>query len=148
MITLKTSFECETAHRLFNVATYSEECRDNIHGHSYKYVVEVARKYPDINGELNEANMIVDFKLLKQTIKEFEKKYDHSVIIKRDDPLCEPLFKNCKKVNVVDENPTAEWMVSTFPKELNNLFDKNHLGIEVVSLEIAETTGNIAVWRK
>ena len=76
------------------------------------------------------------------------KSLKRSVIIKRDDPLCEPLLKNCKKVNVVDENPTAEWMVSTFPKELNNLFDKNHLGIEVVSLEIAETTGNIAVWRK
>lgn len=144
MITLKTSFECETAHRLFNVATYSEECRDNIHGHSYKYVVEVARK----DGKLNEANMIVDFKLLKQTIKQFEKKYDHSVIIKCDDPLCKPLLENCKKVNVVDDNPTAEWMVGAFPKELNALFDENHLEIEVVSLEIAETTGNIAVWRK
>ena len=144
MVTIKTSFECEMAHRLFNVATYSEECRDNIHGHSYKYVVEVARK----DGGLNEANMIVDFKLLKQTIKEFEGKYDHSVIIKRDDPLCKPLFNNCKKVNVVDDNPTAEWMASTFPKELNNLFDKNHLSVEVVSLEIAETTGNVAIWKK
>lgn len=144
MITIKTSFECETAHRLFNVATYSEECRDNIHGHSYKYVVEVARK----DSGLNEANMIVDFKLLKQTIKQFEKKYDHSVIIKRDDPLCELLLRNCKKVNVVDENPTAEWMVSSFPKELNDLFNQNKLNIEVVSLEIAETTGNIAIWKK
>lgn len=144
MITLKTFFECETAHRLFDVATYSEECRENLHGHSYKYCVEVARK----DKKLNTANMICDFKLLKATIKDFEKKYDHSVIIKRDDPLCECLLMNCKKVNVVDENPTAEWMVSTFPKELNNLFDKNHLDIEVVSLEIAETTGNIAVWRK
>lgn len=144
MITLKTSFECETAHRLFNVATYSEECRDNLHGHSYKYVVEVARKEPG----LNEANMICDFKLLKQVIKQFEKKYDHSVIIKEDDPLCKPLLENCKKVNVVKENPTAEWMVSTFPKELNLLFIENNLDIEVVSLEIAETTGNIAVWRK
>ena len=144
MITLKTSFECETAHRLFNVATYSEECRDNIHGHSYKYTVEVARK----DGSLNDANMICDFKLLKETIKEFEKKYDHSVIIKKDDPLCEPLLKHCKKVNVVEENPTAEWMVQKFPKELNFLFEMKGLGIEVVSLEIAETTGNMAVWRK
>ena len=144
MITLKTSFECETAHRLFNVATYSEECRDNLHGHSYKYTVEVARK----DSGLNEANMIVDFKLLKETLKKFIKKYDHSVIIKKDDPLCESLLANCKKVNVVNENPTAEWMVKTFPKALNYLFDEDSLNIEVVSLEIAETTGNIAVWRK
>ena len=144
MITLKTSFECETAHRLFNVATYSEECRDNLHGHSYKYTVEVARK----DSGLNEANMIVDFKLLKETLKKFIKKYDHSVIIKKDDPLCESLLANCKKVNVVNENPTAEWMVKTFPNALNYLFDEDGLDIEVVSLEIAETTGNIAVWRK
>ena len=115
MITLKTSFECETAHRLFNVATYSEECRDNVHGHSYKYVVEVARK----DGKLNSANMICDFKLLKNTLQKFVKKYDHSVIIKQDDPLCQPLLDNCKKVNVVTENPTAEWMVTEFPKEMN-----------------------------
>lgn len=144
MITLKTTFETETAHRLFNVDTYSEECRDNIHGHSYKYVLEVARK----DRSLNSANMVCDFKLLKQVVKQFEKKYDHSVIIKADDPLCKPLLDNCKKVNVVNENPTAEWMVSTFPKELNELFDENNLFIEVVSLEIAETTGNIAIWRK
>ena len=39
-------------------------------------------------------------------------------------------------------------MVVTFSDELNDLFDKNHLGIEVVELDIAETTGNIAIWRK
>lgn len=146
MITLKTSFECETAHRLFDVNTFSEECRENIHGHSYRYVVEVARKKG--NDVLNESNMICDFKLLKQVIKDFEKKYDHSVIIKENDPLCKSLLENCKKVNVVKENPTAEWMVKSFPEELNKLFDLKKLEIEVVSLEIAETTGNIAVWRK
>ena len=144
MITVKTHFECEIAHRLFDVDTYSEECRDNIHGHSYKFDLEVARK----GHELNEAGMVVDFKLLKETIKEFERKYDHSVIIRDKDPLKEPLLNNCKKVNVCFQNPTAEWMVVTFSDELNDLFDKYHLEIEVVELDIAETTGNIAIWRK
>ena len=144
MTTIKTSFECETAHRLFDVDTYSEECRENLHGHSYKYVVEVARK----DGNLNKAGMVCDFKLLKEAIKKFEKKYDHSVIIKQDDPLCKHLLINCKKVNVVNCNPTAEWMVVEFSKQLNELFDAASLDVEVISLEIAETTGNIAVWKK
>ena len=144
MITIKTCFECETAHRLYDVKTYSTECRENIHGHSYRYVLEVARK----DGGLNAAGMVCDFKALKEAVRQFEKIYDHSVILKRDDPLCEALLKECRKVNIVDDNPTAEWMACTFPEILNKIFDENTLGIEIVSLEIAETTGNIAVWRK
>lgn len=144
MLSLKTHFECEIAHRLYDVDTYSSECRDNIHGHSYKFDVFVART----DGKLNSAQMIVDFKLLKETIKEFEKKYDHSVIIRDCDPLKQPLLDNCKKVNVVKGNPTAEWMVMEFTDELNNLFAEHNLGIEVIELHIAETTGNIAIWRK
>lgn len=142
MIGLKVHFETETAHRLFNVNTYSAECRENLHGHSYKYDVEVVPK----DGTLNEANMVCDFKLLKEVLKEFEKKYDHSVIVKEDDPLRPVLEKECKKVNVVTENPTAEWMVSTFVHEINDLFDAHNLGVKVHSLAIAETTGNIAFW--
>lgn len=144
MITVKTHFECEIAHRLFDVDTYSEECRDNIHGHSYKFDVEVERTLLG----LNEASMVVDFKKLKEVIKVFEKKYDHSVIIRDTDPLKQALLDNCKKVNVCTGNPTAEWMAETFSKELNNLFDDYNLGINVVELDVAETTGNIAIWRK
>ena len=144
MVGLRVHFETETAHRLFNVDTYSAECRENLHGHTYKYDVEVTTK----DGKLNSANMICDFKLLKETIKEFEKKYDHSVLIKEDDPLAPVLVKECRKVNVVKNNPTAEWMVSTFVDELNTLFDSKNLGIKVISLNIAETTGNVAFWRE
>ena len=144
MISLKTSFECETAHRLYDVNTYSEECRDNLHGHSYKYTVEVARK----DGRLNEAGMVCDFKLLKKVLSEFEKKYDHSCILKAGDPLVEPIKTSCKKVHIVEGNPTAEWMVCTFVDEMNVLFDEHQLDIEVISLEIAETTNNVAIWRK
>lgn len=144
MISLKVHFELEVAHRLFNVNTYSEECRDNLHGHSYRCDVEVSR----IDGKLDASGMICDFKKLKEIIKVFEKKYDHSVIVKSDDPLCKPLIENCKKVHTVELNPTAEWMSKTFSNELNILFNQNHLDVEVISLEIAETSGNIAVWRK
>lgn len=144
MISLKVHFELETAHRLFNVNTYSEECRENLHGHSYRCDAEISR----IDGKLDDSGMICDFKKLKEIVKLLESKYDHSVIIKSDDPLCESLIKNCKKVNVVEINPTAEWMCQQFSYELNELFKMNRLEIEVLSLEIAETSGNIAIWRK
>ncbi len=143
MISIKTHFECEIAHRLYDVDTYSSECRENIHGHSYKFDLEVARKG---RRHLNSSGMVVDFKLLKEVLKQFEKKYDHSVIIRECDPLQQPLILNCKKVNIVEGNPTAEWMVEEFKDEINDLI--KDLDIEVVELQIAETTGNIAIWRK
>ena len=143
-ISLKVHFELETAHRLFDVDTYSEECRDNLHGHSYRCDVEVRRH----DRNLNSAGMVCDFKKLKEVVQDLKKKYDHSVIIKQNDPLCESLVDNCKKVNVVDINPTAEWMCEHFAEELNSLFLRDKLDLEVVKLQVAETSGNIAVWRK
>ena len=82
MYKLETRIEFEAAHRLYDTATYSEECRNNIHGHSYKVTYL-------IGGDLNEAGMVIDFKLLKKIIREtVEQPYDHSCILKRSDPLC------------------------------------------------------------
>lgn len=43
MYTVQTQTSFEAAHRLYNVDTYSEECRNNIHGHSYKVTIVVGR---------------------------------------------------------------------------------------------------------
>ena len=87
MYQVKTQISFEAAHRLYDVATYSEECRDNIHGHSYKVEVIVSRD------ELNDAGMVVDFKRLKKIVKlGIEGTYDHSCILKKDDPLVEPIY--------------------------------------------------------
>lgn len=142
MYTVKTQISFEAAHRLYDVNTYSAECRENLHGHSYKVNVEVT------SGEsTNSAGMVVDFKLLKNALKEVEDQYDHSCILKANDPLCEPIKANCKKVFRVMENPTAEWMAKHLFNEIfcalrrNNIYD-----VELYKVEVQETENNIACY--
>lgn len=140
---LKTQLSFEAAHRLYDVDTYAEECRNNIHGHSYKVTVVIGAS------QLNEANMVIDFKLLKKLLREtIETKYDHSCILKSTDPLCEPIKLNCKKVHVVDENPTAEWMAKTFCDEITQSLVTSQLWpkVTVRRIEVQETENNIAIY--
>ena len=109
MYTVNTKVSFEAAHRLYNVDTYSKECRDNLHGHSYKVEIVVGAD------SLNSAGMVIDFKLLKTVIREeIESKYDHSCILRKCDPIANTVKDNCKKVILVDESPTAEWMAKEF----------------------------------
>ena len=137
--TVETACSFEAAHRLYNVDTYSSECRNNVHGHSYKCHIIVTRD------ELNDASMIIDFKLLKKIVKEvIEDPYDHSCILNAEDPLAEPIFENCEKVHVVDANPTAEWMAKTFYDALKAELCKHDPKLDVVSISVQETENNIA----
>ena len=141
MYTVKTQISFEAAHRLYDVDTYSEECRENLHGHSYKVNVEVGCR------ELNSAGMVIDFKLLKKLLKAIEDKVDHSCILKQDDPLCEPIKANCKKVHIVQENPTAEWMAKTFFEQITFALRASHiLSPQIIKVEVQETENNIACY--
>lgn len=141
--TVQTQVSFEAAHRLYNVNTYSEECRANLHGHSYKLVIDVSRS------SVNEAGMIIDFKLLKKIVKEtVEDQYDHSCILLNTDPLAEPIRQNCKKVHVVDENPTAEWMAKKFFWDLDTALKAEDPKLSVVCVSVQETENNIAIYRR
>lgn len=138
---LETQIEFEAAHRLYDTATYSEECRNNIHGHSYKVTYL-------IGGDLNEAGMVIDFKLLKKIIREtVEQPYDHSCILKRSDPLCNEIIGNCKKVHIVDENPTAEWMSKFYFDLVQTALVENGItNCRVLECRVQETEHNIAIY--
>lgn len=144
MYKVQTQIEFEAAHRLYDVATYSEECKNNIHGHSYKVTFVIGCD------KLNGAGMVIDFKLLKKIIREkIEKPYDHSCILKSSDPLVPSVLSNCKKVHVVDENPTAEWM----SKRYFDIADREltEHGIEnchVLECRVQETEHNIAIYTR
>lgn len=138
---LKTTISYEYAHRLYDVATYSEECRNNIHGHSGYLTVVVGRK------TLNDAGMVIDFKLLKKILREcIEDVYDHSCILKSTDPISETIVNNCKKVHIVDENPTAEWMSLHFASLIQCQLDLIDDQLKVVSVAVQETERNIAIF--
>lgn len=138
---IQSTISFEAAHRLFDVATYSEECRDNVHGHSYYVTVQVGRS------ELNESGMVMDFKLFKKILKStIEDRYDHACILKFDDPLVNAMKANCKKVVVVTSNPTAEWMALHFASLIQCQLDLIDDQLQVVSVAVQETERNIAIF--
>lgn len=141
MYTVKTKISFEAAHRLYDADTYSTECRDNLHGHSYKVEVVVG-----VN-DLNSAGMVIDFKLLKKMIKDLiEDNYDHSCILKNTDPIANVIKENCTKVILVDENPTAEWMAKKFYDMLEEEILIYCYYIHVISVAVQETENNIATY--
>ena len=140
MYTIETKVGFEAAHRLYSVNTYSEECRDNIHGHSYKVKLVVGRN------ELNNAGMVMDFKLLKKIVHSEIDKYDHSCILRKIDPLAKPIFINCKKVSLIDDNPTAEWMSKEFFLAVSSELTKVDEELRLISVSVQETENNIATY--
>ncbi len=138
---VETFITFEAAHRLYDVNTYSEECRNNIHGHSYGVNIKVSRT------SLNESGMVIDFKLLKKIVNEIiELPYDHSCILRSIDPLAEPIKANCKKVHIVEDNPTAEWMAKEFFQSLDEGLKDVDPELYVLSVSVRETEHNIATY--
>lgn len=143
MYKLKTQVEFECAHRLYNVDTYSEECRKNIHGHSYKATVVVSRN------SLNSAGMVIDFKLLKKIINEkIVDKYDHAIVLREADPVLDIINSNCDKVVHVPESPTAEWMAEIFYTGLEEAIKEIDSEIAIVYVAVQETSHNIAIYER
>lgn len=141
MYAVKTKVSFEAAHRLYNVDTYSSECRDNLHGHSYKVEVLVG-----VN-DLNNAGMVIDFKLLKKIIKDvIEDKYDHSCILRNSDPIAKVVEENCKKVIIVDNSPTAEWMAKEFYEMIQSRINTFSSDLHVISVGVQETENNIGYY--
>lgn len=141
MYKTQTQISFEAAHRLYSVNTYSEECRKNVHGHSYKVTVVVRRS------ELNEAGMVIDFKKLKKIMKEqIEDVYDHGCVLKYDDPLVDAVSKHCSKLVVSNVSPTAEWMSQQFYKHLSDALKKEDSALAVEYVAVQETEHNIAIY--
>lgn len=141
MYTVKTRVSFEAAHRLYDVVTYSSECRDNLHGHSYKVEVVVGTDHISSNG------MVIDFKLLKKIIKDvIEDKYDHSCILRNSDPIAKVVQENCKKVILVDDSPTAEWMAKDFYEMIQSRINTFSSDLHVISVGVQETENNIAYY--
>ncbi|MGA2668852.1 MAG: 6-pyruvoyl tetrahydropterin synthase family protein [Ignavibacteria bacterium] len=91
-------FSWEMGHRL----PFHEGLCRNIHGHSYKMVVELI-------GEVNKSGMIIDFYDLGKVIKPIIENYDHSFLCwENDKPLREFLEKYDMKRVIVSYQATVE----------------------------------------
>jgi len=95
--------QIDTSHRLLY---YKGKCA-NLHGHRWK--VEVW-----MEGEPNPATQIlIDYSLIKQVIG----KYDHQIILNRDDPMV-PCIQKFNPVITTPGDPTSELIASIIRDDL------------------------------
>lgn len=136
---ITAKFQIEAAHKL--IASYNQDCKNNIHGHSYKLYVSLRRE-----GPLNDG-MVIDFKRFKEIINDnLINKYDHSLILYKDDPLVERVKEYVSKLVLYNDNPTAENMASIMLYEIKNTLKKyisrDFCKYFFVSLKLYETEDN------
>jgi 6-pyruvoyltetrahydropterin/6-carboxytetrahydropterin synthase len=136
-ITMKIAkeFRWEMGHRLPN---HPGLCR-NIHGHSYYMIVE-------IEGDVMENGMIIDFYDLGIIIKPLLGKLDHSFLVySKDKKVLNFLKKNKMKMVVTDYLATVENICKDMVEKVVKEFRKKKFkNIELVTIKIYETPNSHA----
>ncbi len=104
---IRKEFRVESAHIVRNCT--SERCSHSIHGHSA--VIEVIFE----GRQLDNAQMLVDFGLMKGSIKQFIDSMDHCYLLcSHDEPKFREFIKqSCDRYIELPFNPSAE-MLSMF----------------------------------
>ena len=113
---------------------------NNLHGHNYNFTIGVNSPY------LNALGMVVDFSILKNTVKYIlDEMYDHKTIIYKKDPRAEIL--QGLGAELVDYNPTAENMARQIYYVLFKEFKKDEeLAVLNISyIKVEETANNSAI---
>lgn len=134
-------FRTETSHIVRNCT--SKRCSYSIHGHSYLYEIELT------SDTLDNAQMVMDFGLLKGVIKEYIDSLDHChLICSLDQPK---YVKHMKKYSdrwiSLPFNPSAEMMALWILDVTNYIIEsmvfnngENFIGLHCSSVTVHETT--------
>lgn len=141
MLELTTYTELEIAHRL--LTSYAQKCRA-LHGHRYEVEITVASP-----SGVNKDGMIVDFKKLKEVVKEvLDDKWDHGACFNKADRIAEFMLNDDerKRLHIIDANPTLEWMVGKWVEDLNAAFREKKIDLVVTKLKASETAKNTVTW--
>lgn len=111
---IRKEFRVESAHIVRNCT--SERCSHSIHGHSA--VIEVFLE----SSQLDNAHMVYDFGLMKESIKQFIDSMDHCYLLcSKDNPEFKSFIKaSCDRWIELPFNPSAE-MLSLFVMHYVNL---------------------------
>lgn len=144
MLELTTYTELEIAHRL--TGAYTKKCL-GLHGHRYEVEITVTSKHRSLNKD----GMVVDFKKLKEIVKDvLDEAWDHGACFNAADPLASALRSDYEttRLHIVDANPTLEWMVGTWAKDLQTAFDAAHLDLILARLKASETAKNTVAWTR
>jgi 6-pyruvoyltetrahydropterin/6-carboxytetrahydropterin synthase len=119
-------FRWEMGHRL---PEHFGKCK-NIHGHSYKMIVE-------LSGEVNAEGMVLDFYDLKKIVNPIVEKLDHSFLVySGDEKIIAFLEKMDSKKVVVGFQSTVENITRYFLGEISkNKFPSNISSLKVKVFE-------------
>lgn len=133
---LSVSKECrfDAAHVLTN---HAGQCK-NLHGHTYRVIVEVADKR-------NGGDMVIDFKDLKQLMREIIiERFDHAFIYNEESAsereIAEVITRHNMKSVGLPFRSTAENLARYF-------FDQLAAHVDVVSVKVYETPESCAEFR-
>lgn len=135
MYTLQTSADFDSAHFLKG---YEGKC-SNIHGHRWTVEVTVASEEVKEDGVLR--GMIVDFKVLKEDLKNLTEALDHSLVIEENslrEKTKEALLEEDFRIVELPFRPTAENFAKYFYEEMEA---KEY---QVILVKVYETPNNCA----
>lgn len=135
MFTLQTSASFDSAHFLKG---YEGKC-SNIHGHRWTVEVTVASEEVAEEGQIR--GMVVDFRTLKDDLKELADELDHSFVIEEGslkEKTKEALLEEEFRIVELPFRPTAENLAEYFFDEME---DKDY---QVVLVKVYETPNNCA----
>lgn len=134
-------FRTETSHVVRNCT--SKRCSYSIHGHSYLYEVTLS------SDKLDNAQMVMDFGLLKGAIKEYIDSLDHChLVCSHDDPkYVKHMKKHSERWIELPFNPSAEMMALWILEAVNIIIDntiyqngEDTPNLKCVSVTVHETT--------
>lgn len=139
MYTLQTNASFDSAHFLKG---YEGKC-SNIHGHRWNVEVTVAAEELEETGQIR--GMVVDFRTLKEDLKQLTEDLDHSLIIEEGSlksSTKEALLEEMFRIVELPFRPTAENIAEYFYDELENM------EYRVVLVKVYETPNNCAAYSR
>ena len=135
MYTLQTNASFDSAHFLKG---YQGKC-SNIHGHRWTIEVTVASDEVEADGQIR--GLIVDFKTLKNDLKDLVDEFDHKFIIEEGslkEKTKEALLEEDFAIVELPFRPTAENLAKYF---YDRMEEKEY---QVVLVKVYETPNNCA----
>ena len=119
---IRKQFKFEMAHIVRKA--WSQRCSRSVHGHSYLLEMFLS----DECGELDDAQMVVDFGAVKVLFNDLIDSFDHSLCfwkLPEDQKIIDFSIENFERVIVTPFNPSAEMQADFFLKAFNKILEVN-----------------------
>ena len=140
---IRKRFKCESSHKVVQATSY--RCSHSYHGHSA--VIDVFFE----GRQLDNAQMLMDFGLMKDNIGKFIDGMDHChLILDKDDSECVDFFKKHNdRYIILPFNPTAEMLSIFIMHYVNRILDNTQFNngegrVTCCNVEYNETVTGMA----